>query len=224
MSEVKLHPFDKLSNKFLSVSFREQILISLCGLVAIVLLVYTFLLEPNVTQSTKLTSDISNAKAKQLDLIQQVSDTQKKFENDPNVAIRERISSLNKEVLILDAQLQEQTSNLVPANKMANMLGNVLLASKGIKLIELASIAPTAIFLSKPEEGDEKPEADLYRHGVSMSLQGSYFDIQAYLTKLESLKWKFYWKKFDYQVDTYPKGQLELEIYTLSTSKAFLGV
>jgi MSHA biogenesis protein MshJ len=224
MSEIKQHPFDKLSDRFLSVSMREQILITLCGVVVIVLLVYTFLLEPNISQSAKLTSAILNGKAEQSRLTQKISDTQKQFKNDPNAAIRERIENVNLEILSLDAQLQEQTSNLVPANKMANMLENVLLASKGIKLIELASIAPTPIFLSKPEEGNKKAEADLYRHGVSLSLQGSYFDIQAYLEKLESLQWKFYWKKFDYQVDAYPKGLIELEIYTLSTSKAFLGV
>jgi MSHA biogenesis protein MshJ len=103
------------------------------------------------------------------------------------------------------------------------MLESVLAGSKGLKLIELQSIAPTPILLERPEQGEE-PKAGLYRHGVTLIFEGSYFDIQQYLEKLEALPWKFYWKKFDYLVGDYPTASVELEIYTLSTNKAFIGV
>ncbi|MGL5153883.1 MAG: MSHA biogenesis protein MshJ, partial [Aeromonas veronii] len=32
----------------------------------------------------------------------------------------------------------------------------------------------------------------------------------------------FYWKQFDYQVKAYPGAVVEMEIYTLSTSKEFI--
>ena len=92
-----------------------------------------------------------------------------------------------------------------------------------LKLIELQSIAPLPILLEKNME-DEEPKVGLYRHGVALVFEGNYFDIQQYLEKLESLPWHFYWKKFDYSVAEYPTASVELEIYTLSTNKAFIGV
>jgi MSHA biogenesis protein MshJ len=154
---------------------------------------------------------------------EQLAEVQSQTIRDPNAPVRERISSLNNELASLDNQLQQQTSQLVPANQMANMLEGVLEKSKGITLIELSSIAPSPIYLSKVVEGQVR-QPDLYRHGVKLILEGGYFDIYEYLQTLESLSWQFFWTKFDYQVDAYPKGKIELEIYTLSTSKAFIGV
>ena len=55
-------------------------------------------------------------------------------------------------------------------------------------------------------------------------MEGRYFDIQAYLESIETLPWQFYWKKFSYRVIDYPMAEVEIELYTLSTSPAFMGV
>ena len=73
-------------------------------------------------------------------------------------------------------------------------------------------------------EADVENDINLYRHGLMLSVQGSYFDIQNYLAKIEGLKWQFYWKRFNYVVADYPNALVEVELYTLSTSKAFIGV
>ncbi|MCF2947374.1 type II secretion system protein M [Paraglaciecola aquimarina] len=224
MNNDNASAWQKVSAKFLTMSQREQLLILISGLVALILLGYTFLIEPNLNQTNNLTKSILLAQSEQQKLAGQVVEIQNQFKHDPNIAIRERIDILNEEISTLDIQLQQQTDNLVPANQMASMLEKILQESKGIKLIELASISPTPIYLSKPSEDDKQPEPDLYRHGVQIVMQASYFDIQDYLQKLESLQWKFYWKKFDYKVDVYPNGQINLEIYTLSTNQAFIGV
>ena len=44
------------------------------------------------------------------------------------------------------------------------------------------------------------------------------------LAELEGLDWRFYWKSFNYNVNEYPLATVELEIYTLSTNRAFIGV
>jgi MSHA biogenesis protein MshJ len=130
---------------------------------------------------------------------------------------------LKNQIQNITNQLKAQTNNLVPANEMAGMLENVLANTEGLKLIELESLTPIPISLGQPEEGEESI-AGLYRHGVTLVFEGSYFDIQRYLEKLESLPWQFYWVRFDYQVGEYPTASVKLEIYTLSTNKAFIGV
>ncbi len=68
--------------------------------------------------------------------------------------------------------------------------------------------------------GEQK--VNLYKHGIRLQLEGGYFDVYQYLKALEALPRHFYWKQFDYQVKAYPGAVVEMEIYTLSTSKEFI--
>jgi MSHA biogenesis protein MshJ len=88
--------------------------------------------------------------------------------------------------------------------------------------VELRSIPPTPMLSTEAKGSDA--ELNLFRHGIMLTLEGEYFDIQRYLQKIESLQWQFYWKKFDYTVSEYPMAKVQLELYTLSTNKAFIGV
>ncbi|MFQ3189300.1 MAG: MSHA biogenesis protein MshJ [Paraglaciecola sp.] len=215
--------YKKLSIKFLEVSLREQGLILVCGLVVLILMMYTFLLEPILEDSGKLQQNNISAKKEVSILVNQVSELADKLKTNPNDPILERITLLKNQIQNITNQLKAQTNNLVPANEMAGMLENVLANTEGLKLIELESLTPIPISLGQPEEGEESI-AGLYRHGVTLVFEGSYFDIQRYLEKLESLPWQFYWVRFDYQVGEYPTASVKLEIYTLSTNKAFIGV
>jgi MSHA biogenesis protein MshJ len=184
---------------------------------------YTFLLEPLLEHSEKLQQNGVSAETQIATLVEQVTQLSDKLKTDPNDAVNARIDLLKREIYNITKQLEAHTKNLVPANKMAGMLESVLTGSKGLTLIELQSIAPVPILLEQAEEGEE-PKAGLYRHGVTLVFEGKYFDIQQYLETLEALPWKFYWKKFDYIVGDYPTAGVELEIYTLSTNQAFIGV
>jgi MSHA biogenesis protein MshJ len=215
--------YKKLSIKFLKVSLREQLLILFCGLAVVIFLMYTFLLGPVLDSSEKLQQNSVSAQKELTTLVGQVSNLYDKIKTDPNEPVRERIEILKGQIQNITEQFEAQTSNLVPANKMASILESVLAGSKGLKLIELQSIAPTPILLEQPKEGEE-PKASIYRHGVKLVFEGNYFDIQRYLEKIELLPWQFYWQKFDYLVGDYPTASVELEIYTLSTNKAFIGV
>jgi MSHA biogenesis protein MshJ len=223
MTDSLAYQYRKLSIKFIKVSLREQVLILLCGLAVLILIIFTFFLEPLLDDSKKLKQNIVSAEKEMTSLARQVVDLTNKLKTDPNVPILKRISMLESRIQSIDRQLGEQTNSLVPANKMAGMLESVLAGSKRLKLIELRSIAPTPLLLEQRQTIDE-PVAGLYRHGVSLIFEGSYFDIQQYLERLEALPWQFYWKKFDYLVGDYPTASVELEIYTLSTNKAFIGV
>jgi MSHA biogenesis protein MshJ len=226
MSNSLEQEYKKLSIKFLDLSLREQILILFCGLAVVILIMYTFLLEPMFNHSEKLQQNSKSDATEITILTGQVAELTEKLQDDANGPVRERIALLKRQIQNVSNQIKAQTDSLVPANKMADMLESVLAGSKGLKLIELQSIAPLPILLNQPEEVEEgeEPIAGLYRHGVTLVFEGNYFDIQRYLEKLESLPWQFYWKKFDYLVGDYPTASVELEIYTLSTNKAFIGV
>ena len=146
----------------------------------------------------------------------------------------ESLDKLTDKSQDLDLYLQQETVNLVPPTQMPLLLENMLAGSQGVTLVSMQSIAPTPVLSSQTKKVDAESDAEsndtvvdeinLYRHGVLLSLRGSYFDIQHYLTRIEGLKWQFYWKRFNYVVTGYPEALVEVELYTLSTSKAFIGV
>ena len=53
--------YKKLSIKFIKVSLREQVLILFCGMAVVILIMYTFLLEPILDNSKKLKQNSSRA-------------------------------------------------------------------------------------------------------------------------------------------------------------------
>ncbi len=63
----------------------------------------------------------------------------------------------------------------------------------------------------------------VYKHTVVLALEGSYFNVITYLKSLENLPWKIYWHELDYSVTDYPKAEVLLEVYTLSTEEGFIG-
>jgi MSHA biogenesis protein MshJ len=215
--------YKKLSVKFIKISLREQVLILFCGMAVVILIMYTFLLEPLLDNSERLKRNDMSATKEITSLKDQVTKLSDRLSIEPNKPMLERIDVLQRQIENIDTRLETQTSYLVPANKMASMLESVLTDSKRLKLIELRSIPPLRL-LSEQNEVIDEPVIGLYQHGVTLIFEGSYFDIQQYLAKLESLPWQFYWKKFDYQVGDYPTASVELEIYTISTNKAFIGV
>jgi MSHA biogenesis protein MshJ len=214
--------YKQLSIKFLNVSLREQMLILFCGLIIVILMINTVALEPIFDSSEKLQKKSSSADKEVRLLKQQVAALTDKLKADPNNTLLEKLVLLKRQNQKISGQLKTETENLVPANKMASMLESVLAMSKGLTLIELRSIAPIPVS-SGVSEADKKAVTALYRHGVTFVFEGNYKDIQRYLETLEALPWQFYWQKFDYSVVEHPIARVELEIYTLSTNKAFIG-
>ena len=71
--------------------------------------------------------------------------------------------------------------------------------------------------------GDEK-KLNLYSHGIRMSLEGDYFSVMRFVEAVEAMPDKLYWKRLDYKVAEYPKGMIDIEVYTLSLNKDFISV
>ena len=77
---------------------------------------------------------------------------------------------------------------------------------------------------AKQENKASPEEAQIYKHGVEITVQGTYLDLLAYLAELERLPWRMYWGNLDLKVDEYPQSTLVLTLYTLSLDKAWLAI
>ncbi len=62
----------------------------------------------------------------------------------------------------------------------------------------------------------------LFRHGVEITLSGSYLDMIAYMEALEALPTQLFWGKAEFEVENYPNARLTLTLYTLSMDKKWM--
>ncbi len=143
----------------------------------------------------------------------------------PNVELRAKLETVQADSARLDAQLSGATAGLVPPNRMANLLEQVLARQRGLRLVSVENEPPQPLLKVADGTGTEAVESgSLYEHGLQIVFQGNYADIMAYLQALEHLKWRFYWDALDLQVKKYPISQVTIRVHTLSLHKGYIGV
>lgn len=247
-----MQQWQELSEKFLSLSPREQLLILLTGTVLIVFTFFTLAIDKNLVSVRNLHQQKKQLTLSNKGVNQSVSDLQQALKRDPNIALKQQLEQYEQALLAADQQLLTLTSDLIDPVQMRYALIDLLAMQPEIKLLSFELIPPREI-ISAPstgelataeavaqvsttmagskqensvetENGDELKAMTLYRHGIKLKLQGRYFQLRDYLAQMEKLSWRFFWQEFDNRLLEYPNSELEIEIYSLSTKRAFLGV
>jgi MSHA biogenesis protein MshJ len=130
-----------------------------------------------------------------------------------------------------DTELRAFGTSLVPAADMLPMLDRMLAQAGGLHLrtmqslprIELAAAPPaSAQAASTPINGNVAAGPALYRHGVELTVEGSYADLLAYLHALEAMPQRVLWGGVQMKVEQYPKVVTTLRLYTLSMDRGWL--
>ncbi|MEW4343948.1 type II secretion system protein GspM [Vibrio diabolicus] len=208
-----------LEERFGEMSAREKVLIALCGLVVVIMLLFTLVLEPKLNEVISNERQLSNLKQANQKIEIDTLRIQAQLKKDPNAEIDRSISNLLTESQHLSMQLAEIIEHLITPSQMAELLENVLEQQSGIHLLSLQTLPSEPI----TEDKEASQYSGYYVHPVRMELTGDYFSIANYLNKLESLPASYYWRSFSYKVEEYPKAKLVLEVYTLGSREEFIG-
>lgn len=136
--------------------------------------------------------------------------------NNPDLINRNKINQLDQQIRQQKTQLTEQQKTFVPAEKMADVLGEIM-TEHNVRLIEIKTLETSGL----PDSPNQTPV--IYKHGIEMTLRADYFETLAYLQHLESLPWRIYWGDLSYQVKEYPEAETRLTLYTLSFDETWLG-
>lgn len=208
-----------LEERFGEMSEREKVLIALCGLVVVIMLLFTLVLEPKLNEIISNERQLSNLKQANQKIEIDTLRIQAQLKKDPNAEIDRAISNLLTESQHLSMQLAEIIEHLITPSQMAELLENVLEQQSGIHLLSLQTLPSEPI----TEDKEASQYSGYYVHPVRMELTGDYFSIANYLNKLESLPASYYWRSFSYKVEEYPKAKLVLEVYTLGSREEFIG-
>jgi MSHA biogenesis protein MshJ len=212
---MKLPVFvQNLARRFDALTLRERVLVS-AGVLTLLFMFWDMaLMQPLGAHRARLAAELA-------DLESGIAETADAATTDPlQLSINER-AALREQIKTTDAKLESTAAGLIPPQRMIGVVRDVLSKQHGLKLVSLQNLG--AHPLVPPADGTT-PESGPYVHPISVVVEGSYFDVLAYLRALEALPWRFYWKTFDLSTTQYPTNRVRIELSTLSMDKAWLGV
>jgi len=209
---------------------RERALIFAMVLVVAWGLLSAFLLDPLLAKKKRLTQDANQQQTQTQQLQAQIEDILSASRVDPDAATRVRLASLNQKLGQSRAALQSVRQSLVPPEKMARLLEDVLTQNRNLKLVSLKTLLVSGVLEmpadAAPSKTEEKKPAGpaIYKHGVEIAVSGSYAELTQYLDTMEKLPWRMIWGKAEMRVEEYPLVTLTITLYTLSMDKTWLSV
>ncbi|WP_210397999.1 hypothetical protein [Motiliproteus sediminis] len=217
------------ATRFEALSLRERLLILVTVVVAIALPALLYLIEPAQKQQVRLKTSLAKMEAENAGGILELATLKAKLKADPSKALSQEIASLESQLDSLNQQLQQRAAQLISPQDMLGVLEQVLNAQRKLNLIALEKGAPVPfrnpVEAAAGADGAESTTSSgIYRHDLTLVVEGGYFDTLAYLKALEQLPQGFFWDELDYQVDSYPRARVTLKVHTLSTTAGWLGV
>lgn len=234
---------ESLAQKFNDLALRERVLSGL-GVLVVIFVAWDFIFyQPLAKQHSALQArlDVASENITRLSAEEQVF--AKALTSDPNAARKREVVRLEQQLAQLDSDLEKLAVGLIQADKLPQILHDVLFSSGSLKLLGMKTQPVEKLNFSEPVTAAEQvasrnaqqniieefPQQDetvvsVFKHAVTISLEGRYFDVVNYLSALERLPWKIYWEFLDYKVTDYPNARVTLQVYTLSTGEGVLGV
>lgn len=218
----------KLAARYDGLQLRERWLVAAAVLGGIVLIGYSLFVEPAM-QRAKLAERNATESRALLANTQAQGAALQASSPDPDVAARAELAALKAQLTEMAGRLQVMESSLVPPQRMAGLLEEMIGRKTGLRLLALKTlpVAPLVEKKTAPEDATKptvpaSSSAGLFKHGVEIKLEGSYQELSAYLERLEQSKLKLLWSSANLSAEKHPKLVLTLTVFTLSLDRAWL--
>ena len=225
----------KYAAKIDALALRERLIVFVALVAVVVYGMFALSVDLSQWHQKNLRAQIAKQRSEIAELQSRTEALQRK-QVDPDAANRTRVDDLSRQVSEIENTLKDLQKNLVPAQRMNALLQEMLMADARPHLLSLRSL-PVALLLVRPgnpaaagaaaPEQAPRPdtgEANVYKHGVEMTLRGSYADLHDYLARLEQSPWRMFWWRARLSAEAHPRLTLTVTIYTLSLDKGWLEV
>ncbi|MFH1495909.1 MAG: hypothetical protein ABIG70_14075 [Pseudomonadota bacterium] len=214
---------------------RERALIFFMVIVVVGSLVNALWIDPLLVRKKKAMQEVMSQQEQLQTLSSQIQVIMSGGKSDPDAPFRVQLAGLEQKLSQSRAALQEVQQNLVPPDKMARLLEDVLTQNRKLKLVALKTLPVSDVLdmsggiSSQSQAGQSKEELKsaapaIYKHGVEITVSGNYAELTHYLDTLEKLPWRMFWGKAEMHVEEYPRVTLTITLYTLSMDKTWLNV
>ena len=235
--------YNTLAARFDALQVRERWLVAAAILGGIVLIGHSLFVAPAQARARLAERSLVEQQT-QLSALNAQMLAMQSPNQDPNVAARVELDGLKKQLAEQAARLALMESSLLPPHEMSGLLEDMVGRRTGLRLISLKTL-PVAAALEKKvvaggvESGNPVPASapsqipvsapspvkvpdGLFKHGVEITLEGSYQELSAYLERLEQAKPKLLWSSVSLSADNHPHLVLTLTVYSLSLERTWL--
>lgn len=223
-----------LRQRFEALQPRERLLIIVVGVALVWALAQVLYFNAAAVREKQLLSATREAR-QQLALLEAREQILRiQLAEGSQAALESKREELVRRQAELDAELKQQGRRLMDAERMRQVLHDLLQGSN-LSLIALRRLPPELAFGAAAEGGEkgvgEKPAPKagvqgmaLYRHPVQIELEGRYADMVQYLERLEASPWRLMWQGLEIETRDYPSARMRLTVYTLSLQEDWIGV
>jgi len=212
------HMFSKLEQRFDNMQEREQKLLFWGIPFTVLVVMYLLFIEPQWIATQKLHKKVDSLDKQLLMTQSSIEELNREARVDLNSSLKTQIDSLTTRLSSIEQAFKNELGQLVSPEAMVLLLQQFFDQAEDLRLIKLTSIAPTLAF------SEENTSTPIYRHGIDITFEGSFFATRDFLTAAENLPYKVYWENLSYEVNEYPNATSKLSLFTLSTSEAFISV
>ena len=204
--------------RFDALGARERVMIFAALALALVYVTYAAFIEPLRGRERALVAQIAQQKNDMAALQAQLQRVIQGTSADPDASNRARASALRDQLRTLNARIAEEQRRFTPPERVRAVLEELLERHRSLALVDMKTL-PVA-----PVQGSRAGAAGagMYRHGIEITVRGSYGELYEYLRGLEKLPNQLYWARAELGVEAHPALTLKLTVHTLSFDRAWL--
>jgi MSHA biogenesis protein MshJ len=195
-----------IASRIDEMTLRQRGMLFVTLSLAVVALAHMLLIEPVLVKQKAL---IERAKRDQSQLSAvrvQLESVIRQQETDPE---QNALRALEQQLAAAEKALATKKEGFAAATRLPGLLKDLLGSGRAVKLESLRVLPGTQL------EG-----SPLYRHGVEMTITGTYFDLLQYLSDLERLPARLLWGSAELHAEHYPDVRLTLQVFTLSPERS----
>jgi MSHA biogenesis protein MshJ len=216
-----------------ALSQRERIMSFAATAAVLVFIFHMGVLGPMLRKQELLRSQVVQQQNNISGINEQITQKLQEAGADPDAPVRARLAAVRDESGRLSDSLRAMQKGLVAPERVAPLLESILRANGRLKMVAVRTlpVEPLSAIGAKKEGDAAAPAVTpaktakrdlLFRHGVELTVRGSYLDMVDYMTALESLPTQLFWGKAQLEVEEYPSVRLTLTLYTLSLDEKWM--
>lgn len=226
--------WQRLAGKMDRRNQRERALIFIMAIVVLLALINAVFFNPLQAKTKRLSQENGQQKSQLAEIASKIQVVERGGVSDPDAPTRARQAEVEQKLAKAATELQSTQQSLVAPDKMARLLEDMLTQNRALTLVSLKTLPVGGLLEqpnAKPAPGQAAPAEPagqagpaIYKHGVELTVAGSYASLTQYLESLEKLPWHMFWGKVEMQAVEYPRVTLTITVYTLSMDKTWLAI
>jgi MSHA biogenesis protein MshJ len=188
-------------------TLRQRAMLFAIVSLLLVFSVHALLLEPVLARQKRLIDRV-NLDQSQLSAVRgQIESLLKEQESGKKDPALAALLELERRIAEAEKSLVERKQGFIAPTRLPALVRSLLGPGQAVRLEALRVVPGTSV---------DNPQG-FYRHGVELTLKGSYFDLVQYLSQLEKLPVRLIWGRTELRVEQYPEVRLTVQVQTMSS-------